>query len=337
IPICKKKKKKKKNFFLLAVYSKMTKAYKFLLQKKKCDQNSLKLHGVKGKKKRMDYSLLIQFGEKKDNENIMFARLVLFFLSCLLWILNGSKTAQSFQFYSGLQNSRVQSSTYFLSTVIKNVVSVEVINKGNKVADHYLIAIPKSIHHKLARLQVQKKKKKHDSPPFVQTRHLKKKRGHNFDVFLLKKKNISGEDAKSIDTDVNDMVFYSVQLPKSLPGDNGQTVVHLELALAWVHLLEPLPEKIAKTGKQFVVLTTNRNFLSPYQTNKLNCKYVFPTDKFKSFPKLNYCYCYSYYCHYYYYYLLLLLLLLLLLSYSFIYSIIIILFITSPFFSYSKI
>ena len=80
----------------------------------------------------------------------------------------------------------------------------------------------------------------------------------------------------------SDCVLYAVDLPDTLKPDNSQT---LKLTIAYIHQLNPLPQKIKKQSKQFMVYEANKYFYSPYKTEKLGTKYTFASDKFKSYTK----------------------------------------------------
>jgi len=167
----------------------------------------------------------------------------------------------SFKFYDGLANSRVSTATYLQSAVTKIMVTVEVVNTGSESAEKYVLALPKALDSNLALVEVFDEDKNR--------------------LQFERESNIDGMDAKS----KSESVFYLIDLPSALQADGGSSSQQLKATIAYIHQLTPLPAQIKKTSKQFVVYEAFKYFYSPYKTEKLNAKYIFPSDKFKSYTK----------------------------------------------------
>jgi len=192
------------------------------------------------------------------------ARLLLLYLAA---VLLHSAAVHSFQFYEGLVNAKVQSLTYLTSAVTKIVINVDVRNYGSRAADKYLVSLPQSLDSNMALIEVRDGDKKRLSI------------ARTASVDLSAAPDIDGAAAAS------NSVFFVVDLPRALPADGGDSAQSLKVTVAYIHQLEPLPKKIKKSAKQFVVYEANKHFYSPYRTKRLGTKYSFASDKFKSYSK----------------------------------------------------
>jgi len=179
-------------------------------------------------------------------------------LYCIAALLSLSRTVISFKFYDGLVNDKVQQATYLTSGVTKIVITIDVSNYGSSPTNQYLIALPKSLDDQMALIEARDEDKE----------KLNVERTTNV-------KNLDNKDA----------VFYVVDLPQTLAADKGASSVPLKVTVAYIHQLDPLPKKIKKSSKQFVVYEGNKYFYSPYKTTKLGTKYSLNSDKIKSYSK----------------------------------------------------
>jgi len=195
--------------------------------------------------------------------------LIVTMLRVLAALLLLSSIVDGFKFYDGLVNEKVQMGTYLTSAVTKIVITVDVRNYGSSPTDQYLIALPQSLDSQLALIEARDEDKERLSLEPVS----------KVDLSALSKSDV---DIKAAATD---SMFYVVSLPQSLAGDGGKSSVSLKVTAAYVHQLDPLPKKIKKSSKQFVVYEANRHFYSPYKTKKLGTKYSLASDKIKSYTK----------------------------------------------------